>query len=64
MRVRAIYKALLHGLLPYWCYEKECHYECSYLYHLWINLKYAARWATFQEDQSDIEFEKQTNYGK
>jgi hypothetical protein len=61
MRFRAIYNALHHGILPYWCYEKQRHYECSYWQHLWINIQYAFRWATFREFESDIEFEKQTN---
>ena len=62
MRFRAIYKAIYHGLMPYWFYEKECHYQCSYLEHLWINLQYAWRWISFSEYQSDIEFEQQTNF--
>lgn len=61
MRLRAIYKALYHGLLPYWMYESEKHYDCSYWQHLLINLRYAFRWLTFREDQSDIEFENTIN---
>lgn len=61
MRLKAIYKSIYHGLMPYWVYEGQKHYECSYLQHLWINIKYAFRWATFREDESDIEFEKEIN---
>lgn len=64
MRLEAIYKAFYYGLLPYWCYEKERHYSCSYFQHLIINVKYAWRWITFNEDQSDIEFEINTNKQK
>jgi hypothetical protein len=61
MRLRAIYKAMYHGLMPYWVYEKQRHYDRSYIRHLWINLSYAFRWATFRELDSDIEFKKQIN---
>lgn len=61
MRARAIYNALKFGLLPYWCYEKEKHYDCSYWLHLRINLQYAFRWLTFREDPTDIDFELSTN---
>jgi hypothetical protein len=61
MRPKAILKALYHGILPYWFYEKERHYGCSYWQHLWINIQYAFRWATFREYESDIEFEKTNN---
>lgn len=58
LRIKAICSAVKHGFLPSCLYEKTKHYECSYLRHLWINIKYACRWASFCEDQSDIEFEK------
>lgn len=61
LRLRAIYKAIYHGLMPYWAYEQEKHYKGSYFNHMRINIKYAFRWATFREFESDIEFEKQTN---
>jgi hypothetical protein len=61
MRLRAILKALYHGLLPWWMYESKKHYECSYWQHLWINVIYAWRWLTFGEYESDVEFEKQIN---
>lgn len=60
-RLKIIYNCLYHGLLPYYFYEKECHYECSYLEHLIINLKYAYRWLSFNETGDDIEFEKENN---
>lgn len=64
MRKKAIYKALYHGILPYWCYEDVKHYDCSYWQHFIINLKYAWRWVTFKEDESDVEFERHTNGSK
>lgn len=63
-RVKAISYSLLYGLLPYWCYEKTKHYSCSYWYHLYINMKYALRWITFTEDNSDITFEQEVNKNK
>lgn len=63
MRIKAILSALYHGIMPYWVYEKQKHYECSYLRHLWINIQYAFRWATFRELESDREFEKDANIG-
>lgn len=61
MRIRAIFYALKFGILPYWLYEENKHYRCSYLQHLIINLKYALRWLSFQEDDSDWKFEIETN---
>lgn len=61
MRLKAIYKALYHGILPYWIYEKQKHYQCSYWQHLLINIRYAFVWLTFQEDQSDVDFERTIN---
>lgn len=61
VRAKAILFSIKYGLLPYWCYEKKCHYYCSYLEHLVINIKYAWRWITFNEYQGDIEFEQKTN---
>lgn len=61
MRIRAIYKALYHGIMPYWIYEKEKHYSCTYLQHLLINITYALRWLMLQEDEQDINFELNTN---
>lgn len=61
MRIRAIYKALKHGILPWWMYEDKKHYNGSYLQHLCINIQYAWRWITFNELESDIEFEKEVN---
>lgn len=61
VRVTAIAYSLLYGLFPYWVYERKCHYDCTYLQHLVINLKYSWRWLSFQEYESDVEFEKITN---
>jgi hypothetical protein len=61
IRLKAILFALFYGFAPFWMYEKEKHYKCSYWLHLWINLKYAFRWISFKEDASDWEFERQTN---
>jgi hypothetical protein len=61
VRIKAIYYAIKFGLLPYWLYEAERHYECSYFQHLCVNLNYAWRWITFHENISDLDFEKETN---
>ena len=61
LRLRAILYALYFGILPYWCYEKKRHYNCSYWHHLVINVRYAWRWITFKEKEKDIEFEIKTN---
>lgn len=61
MRLKAIFKAFYYGVLPYWAYERVKHYDCSYFTHFLINVKYAFRWLTFTEDESDIEFEKTIN---
>lgn len=62
MRIRAIYNALKHGILPWWMYEDARHYDCSYWYHLWTNLQYAWRWITGAETPDDIQFETNNHY--
>lgn len=61
MRVKIVLQAIKHGVLPWWMYEKQKHYDCTYLQHLWINIRYAWRWATFNELQTDIDFENNGN---
>jgi hypothetical protein len=61
MRLKAIWCCVKFGLLPWWCYEKQRHYDCSYWQHLAINAAYAWRWLIFQEDESDREFERTIN---
>lgn len=61
VRLKAILNCLYFGLLPWWMYEKKRHYDCSYVYHLVINIQHAWRWATFHEDESDKEFESEVN---
>lgn len=61
MRIKAIWNCLKYGLLPWWTYEKEKHYNCGYWQHLWINLTYACRWLLCKETDSDIQFEKEIN---
>lgn len=60
-RLKAIACCLKFGLLPWWAYEKAPHYNCSYWQHLLINMGYASRWLTFQEDETDRQFEDETN---
>lgn len=61
-RLRAILYALKFGLLPWQCYEAECHYApWSYWRHLWLNLGIVWRWATGQETAQDRQFEQETN---
>ncbi|MGN6416161.1 MAG: hypothetical protein ACTHMC_01625 [Pseudobacter sp.] len=61
IRIKAILYALYFGIMPYWMYEKERHYRCSWYAHLVINLQYAYRWITFRETHSDRKFERKTN---
>lgn len=61
VRLKAIWYCIYFSVLPWWMYEKEKHYRCSYLYHLWINLSMIIRWITFTETDNDIEFEKTVN---
>lgn len=43
-RYRAIFHCLYFSILPYWVYEKKCHYSSGkdlgkdYLSHLWMNI--------------------------
>lgn len=60
-RLRAIFYALWFSVRPSWMYEKKGHHEWSYLEHLYVNLCYCYRWATFTETQSDRDFEKKAN---
>lgn len=52
---------MYYSVLPWWVYEEEKHYRCSYLYHLWINIQMAWRWMTGSETENDIYFEKTVN---
>lgn len=61
IRIKAILNCLYFGLLPWWVYERNRHYDCSYIRHLAINIQYAWRWITFQENESDREFELKVN---
>lgn len=59
MRLGAIVKALFFGVMPWRVYERDCHYEgMSYLAHLALNLRLAARWLCRRETTADIEFER------
>src|SRR3712207_1185212 len=60
-RLRAILLALWFSVRPSRMYEKTPHYDCTYWQHLYINLCYVYRWATFTETQSDRDFEKKAN---
>ena len=61
MRRRAIGCALYYGIMPWWVYEDESHYDCGYVRHLLLNLGYAARWACRREREEDREFERSVN---
>jgi hypothetical protein len=65
LRARAIWFALKYGVLPWWLYESECHYEAEgasgYIPHLRVNLCLAWRWATFSESADDVAFERGVN---
>jgi hypothetical protein len=61
VRGRAIFCALLYGLLPSSWYEPTPHYDCGYWRHLALNLRHAARWALGREDHADRAFEAEVN---
>ena len=62
VRIRAIWYCLFFGLLPWWVYEKECHYKgMTYRRHRWLNLALAARWVRNEQTPEDIEFEREAN---
>jgi hypothetical protein len=59
-RIAAVAKALWFGLLPWWLYERECHYapKLGYLSHAWTNILFAWRFATGAEDYIDRAYER------
>jgi hypothetical protein len=62
MRFRAMVCALWYGVLPWWLYERRCHYPgMTYGQHLCLNLRYANAWATWRESASDYLFELEVN---
>lgn len=61
MRLHAIARALWFGVLPWWLYENEPHYDCGYWPHLALNLGYALRWASRRETEADRRFEREVN---
>lgn len=62
MRTRAVACALWFGLLPWWLYERRCHYlGMTYGAHLWLNLRYGLAWATWRETAGDVLFEWDVN---
>jgi hypothetical protein len=63
MRTRAIICCLWYGLLPWWCYEQQCHYAGeSYGAHLLRNLCCAWRWLRGRQWFGDIRFEIEVNH--
>lgn len=40
-KFQEVVKCLWFAVLPYWCYETQCHYDCTYWQHLKINFNYA-----------------------
>lgn len=61
MRARAVWCCLWYGVWPWWMYERAPHYGCGYWAHLWLNLRYAARWVARRETREDREFELAVN---
>lgn len=62
MRFRAIVCALWYGVLPWWLYERECHYsDMGYCAHLRLNLDYALKWMQGKQTYSDVRFERTVN---
>lgn len=64
MRIQAVACALFYGIVPSRVYETESHYPFTYTEHLQVNLGIAWRWATWNETDSDIEFEIEENTGR
>lgn len=60
-RPRAIFCSLWFGLMPWWVYEGRPHYDCGYLAHLRLNLRYAWTWATWRETLEEEAFERRVN---
>lgn len=61
VRLRAIRTALFFAFVPYRFYEATPHCPCSYLSHMWLNLKMAATWALRRETDEDHVFEWSVN---
>lgn len=40
-KIKEVGQCLFYGIMPYWVYERRCHYDCTYWQHLLINLRYA-----------------------
>ncbi len=55
LKLKAICSCVWFGIMPYWVYENECHYD-NYLSHLVFNLKYMFKWILNDIDESDIKF--------
>jgi hypothetical protein len=62
MRLRAIVCCLWFGTMPWWVYEKSCHYQgMSYMKHLLLNYEQVLVWLFFRETEEDREFERKVN---
>ena len=61
MKLRAIFCCLYFGITPWWFYQKEKHYDGTYLNHLKLNLQYAKLWITNSYTEDDIKFENRFN---
>jgi hypothetical protein len=61
IRIRAIFCALWFGIMPYWVYERHCHYRRGYWKHLKLNLETAMLWILFREKPSWHQFERDVN---
>lgn len=61
VRRRAISRALIFGLLPWWAYEAEKHHEGGWARHALTNLYLAGRWAFGCETDEDRVFEYKVN---
>jgi hypothetical protein len=69
MRRRAVFCCLYFGILPWWIYERTCHYGprddgsrgLGYLRHLTINLRRAVLWACGSPSDHEVDFELRVN---
>lgn len=65
LRLRAIYFALVFGLVPWWVYERTPHHApWGYWRHLVGNLGIVWRWVTFTETAKDHADEARLNAGR
>jgi len=61
MKLRAIFCCFYFGIVPWWIYQKKCHYGRGYWNHLKLNFQQIKIWITDKYTKEDIDFEKEVN---